>query len=57
MDIFKKTVILYARLFPVTLATGIRVQPSPWHAIVKVQPARKLGLTLRNEGDHSSALT
>jgi hypothetical protein len=45
----------YFRLFPVPFTTG--TQPSPWHAIAKVQPARKLGLTLRNVGDHSSALT
>jgi hypothetical protein len=55
MNIYEKTVMLYALLFPVTFTTGI--QPSPWHAIEKVQLARKLGLTLRNVGDHSSALT
>lgn len=49
-DIFKKTVILHARLFPDTFTTG--TQPSPWLGIAKVQHARKLGLT-----HHSSALT
>jgi hypothetical protein len=27
------------------------IQPSPWHATVKVQAGRKLGLTLRYVGD------
>lgn len=48
---FKAAVCFFHVMFPVaivlfTLTTGR--PPSPWYAIVKVQPARKLGLV----GEH-----